>query len=113
MAFTVYLNGGPCNGTTKRLTNAQFKSQQTTCKGADYVYNSTQIIPGHRYVFDVLVPEGSGGGGAGVPGSAHAVKAWTDVRTTVNRRLPTTLRTIDKLNAGSLTKLAHRGRVKH
>ncbi len=111
MAFTVYLNGGPCNGTTKRLTNAQFKTQQTTCKGADYVYNNSQIIPGHRYVFDVLVPEGGGGGGGGAAGRTHATRAWADLQKQVNHGLPTALTKIGRLNRETANSLARRSRV--
>ena len=112
--YTVYLNGGPCDGREKTLTQAQFNTRLTTCGGATYTYNPDQVIPGHRYIFDLLTPEGgSGGGGGGGPTATHAHKGWNDIQRSVNTTLPSALHRVAKLNRAALRAIPRRRRVHH
>lgn len=110
--YRVYLNGGPCDGGVKTLTQRQFHSGSTTCKGATYVYNDSQVIPHQRYVFDYLVKETTGGGINPDNIAPQALPAWGDLRNQVNRTMPNALRKIGSLNRATSTKLAQRRRRK-
>lgn len=58
------------------------------------------------------IAPGGGGIGSG-PTAPHALKGWNDLRKTVNRGLPSMLRTVGKLNAETSRSLGRRRRVRH
>jgi len=55
---------------------------------------------------------GGGGGGGGGGGSSSTHKGWSDLRKTINHRLPGHVSASEKMTAAALRKLAHARRVR-
>lgn len=111
--YHVYLNGGPCNGTTRTLTRRQFAAGSLTCKGTTYIYNPDQVIAGHRYIFDAVPTQTGGGGGGGTRATGpQAYTGWEALRRSLNRELPAAVRAISRNQAAALRELGHRHRVR-
>ena len=66
----------------------------------------------HTYFNETGGAPGRGGGG-GTVRAPHALNAWADLRTTMNRGLPSMLRTVSKLNRQTSRQIARKRRVKH
>ena len=109
----VYLQGGPCNGRSVPDTEIQGGLVgYVVCQGADYI-NSGKRRPNGELIFTYSasgVPQPPSTSG---PTAPHALKGWNDLRKTVNRGLPTMLRTVGKLNAETSRSLGRRRRVRH
>lgn len=111
--YHVYLNGGPCDGTTRTLTQHQFDSGSLTCKGTTYIYNPDQVIKGHRYIFDAVpVQSGGGGGGSSSSTGPQAYSGWTALRRSLNRDLTSAVRQIRRNQSAAWRELAHRRTVR-
>jgi hypothetical protein len=114
--YTVRLIRGPCGGTTKTLTQAEFENGQTTCKGATYVYDGVTRPSGQLPHFTYRAgapppPPPVGGGSAGT--ASHAHKGWADIQKSVNRNLPTAISRAGAYNRAALRALASRRKVHH
>jgi hypothetical protein len=111
--YRVRLIGGPCGGTTKTLTQAEWESGETTCKGAVYVYDGITRPAGQlpHLTYRPGAPPPPPSGGAGY--APHTTKAWGELQKQVNRTMPSTLRTVSGLQAATSTALRRRRRVRH
>lgn len=110
----VYLSGGPCNGRT--VSTSQIKGGlvgYVLCQGHYYEANGKTRRNGDAIFADTGTtapqPPSPVSPDATAP---HSVKAWGDLRKQVNSSLPAATRKIERLNAGALSALRHRRRVK-
>lgn len=107
---TAYLEGGPCDGTSRKMTAEELRTGVITCKGA--TYDLTNAVHGTDDVFRYQAPETSGGTGSGTVKAARAHKGWTDLQHSVNQGWPAALRRSSKLNRAALRSLARTRKVK-
>jgi hypothetical protein len=112
--YRVRLIQGPCAGTTKRLSQAEWDAGETTCKGEVYVFDGVKRPSGQlpHFTFRPGVPAGptgDGGTGAGVAPQAH--QGWSGLRQSINQELPAALRRANRYQQAALRELAHRRRV--
>ena len=110
--YHVYLNGGPCDGSTRTLTQQQFNSGSLTCKGTTYLYNPDQVIAGHRYIFDAVPVQSGGTGGSSTSTAPQAHQGWNRLRQSINRNLPAALASVNRNQQAALRELGHRRKVR-
>ena len=111
--IVVYLYGGKCNGTDKTLTQAEFDSGKTTCKGQTYKHDKTDFpnfeLPVFRWV-------GSPPPNAPPPKTLKAPQAqrgWKDMQRSVNRKMPNALHQSQRLRKTALRQLSRARKVRH
>lgn len=81
---TVYLNGGPCNGTNKNLTQAQFNSHVTTCRSTVYKYDKALTEQSELPVFSSSDSYGKAANTSYALTAPHAHKGWTSLMHSLN-----------------------------
>jgi len=88
--YLARLVDGPCDGTTKKLTQAQFNTRQTTCSGQTYIYTGTYVRQSGWYLFEYQAGASTGSAGAyAVPPRTH--QGWNHLRHTLNTVMPTAI----------------------
>lgn len=110
MSVKVYLQDGPCQGTTKILTDAEFKSGQTKCGGATYVDTGGYIGRPPVHLFEYQ-DTGGGGGGGGYKVPARVHKAWGDLQRSFNHHMPSALKHSRQTVDAGLRTLGHARKV--
>ena len=107
---TAYLEGGPCDGTSRKMTAEELRTGVITCKGATYkLSNATH---GTDDVFKYKAPTPSGPPPSTTLSSAAMHKGWADLQHSVNKKLPAALSESKRLRADALRSL-HRARKVH
>jgi hypothetical protein len=112
----IYLSGGPCDGRTVSASQIQGGLVgYIACGGGYYVLDGGRTRPNGDTIFKYSGttqpgPPGGSPSGPGVAPQAH--QGWGGLRRSVNRELPTALRTISRYQQAALRELAHRRRVK-
>lgn len=108
----VYLNGGPCDGTEKTLTQKQFDSHTTTCQGTTYKYDAAAGKGFELPVFSSSDAFGGPSGGGGVLKAPHALSGWKALRRSVNKGMPEALHASQKARRAALRSLARARKVR-
>lgn len=101
-----YLEGGPCAGTTHKLTPAEADEGQLVCKGGLYTNPEQGQLHNGDVVFEYA------GDAPGTPASVNAPRAhkgWHELRRSMNTNWPHALRDSEKLTRAALRSL-HRAR---
>lgn len=110
---SIYLSGGPCNGRTVPASEIQGGLvAYIACGGGYYVNPGTGRRRRGDLIFTWAGTTKPGPPSGGEPTAAHSVKAWGDLRTQVNEKLPAMLHHVEQLRRGSLSRLARRHRVR-
>lgn len=112
MSQLVYLNGGPCNGTNKTLTDAEYATQETTCKGTVYRYDPQAGVGFELPVFSSADAYGQRGGGPATIHDPQTLGGWNAIRRSVNKHLPSTLRESQAAGQRARRSLAKARRVR-
>ena len=107
----VYLDGGPCDGTTKTLTAKQFATYTTTCKGERYTFDAGQTETQGKWVF--VAASGPAGGGSPSVKAPHAQKGWQDMQHSLSKNLPAALNQSRRFHAATLRTLGRTRKVRH
>lgn len=108
----VYLNGGPCDGTNKNLTQKQFNSHKTKCGGSTYTYDPTLTANFELPVFSTSADTGKAAGGASSLKAPQALKGWQALRKSVNKSMPSALRSSRKASTSALRSLSRARKVR-
>ena len=103
----VYLRGGPCNGTKRKLTPAENQSKKLTCGGATYVNPETGAQHNGFYIWQYQQQQQQTGG-QGFK-ATQALHGWKALRKAVNRKMPEALDYSQHVTAAALRTL-HRAR---
>lgn len=108
---TAYLEGGPCDGKTVKMTDAEYEFGFIACKGIEY-----QIVEPEKK-HDGAVIFKSTGESTGQPppqtlNSPHALSGWKAIQKSINKELPTTLHLARKVNAATLRTINRARKVK-
>ena len=106
--FPVYLDGGPCNGKIVHLTKAQLDTGKWTCGGKEYDFDPTLSATVNGFVYEA---GGATGGGSNIPATG-VHKGWSDLRRSLNHKMPTALAKSAKMDAAALRKLEHARKVR-
>ena len=112
MSVVVYLNGGPCNGTDKVLTDAEYASRETTCKSTLYKYDSAA---GKGFELPVFSSADTFGKPAPSPAGIKAPQAhggWASMRHAVNVSMVRTLKQSQANNDAAFRKLSKARKVR-
>lgn len=112
-ADTAYLQGGPCDGQTKKITAAESDSGSIACKGYLYLNANGKRRKNGDIIFKYSGrPVTSGGGSSGHPSqyAPNVYRSWGHLQHSVNRDTPTSLHRIYVLERGLAARLKHRGR---
>lgn len=110
--YTAWLEGGPCDGTQKKLTATQFQSGHTTCSGQTYIKTGAKLPGENVYVFAYQdnASTGSAGSSMVAPKTHHG---WNSLRQTFNHVMPSTLRKSQHATDAALRSLAKLPKVRH
>lgn len=115
-ADTAYLEGGPCAGTTHKITAAESDTGEIVCKGGLYKNPEKGQLHHGDIVFKYAGPaptSGSSGSGSNPAQYApHVYKAWSDLQRGTNRNVPSVLRRVEIAERRVLQRLAHRRRMR-
>jgi hypothetical protein len=109
---TAYLQGGPCDGRTRKLTQAETKSGSLTCGGDLYLFDGGKLRPNGDTIFKdagKAPPPGPIGTSLAAP---RAHKGWADMRRSVNHGWPAALRASDHQIRAALRSLGRAHKVK-
>jgi hypothetical protein len=104
-----YLKGGPCDGKTVDLTPAESDSASIYCKGAWYRNPGTGKRHNGALIFEFAGKPPGPGGPIKAP-KAHG--GWSDVRKSVNHRMPKSLRHSQRKTRAALRSLQRARRVR-
>lgn len=106
-----YFEGGPCNGLTVALTDAEYAAGDTSvCQGI--VYRRTDPPKLHS---GALIYKSTGKqqpGTATQPKAAHLHHGWADLRRSINHNMPAALRRSHKSLSAGLRHVERASRVK-
>lgn len=108
----VYLNGGPCDGTEKTLTQKQYDSHVTTCKNTVYKYDAAAGKGFELPVFSSSDSFGAPSGGGGVLSGPHALSGWKALRKSVNKAMPEALNASQHARQAALRSLGRARKVR-
>jgi len=108
----VYLKNGPCDGTVKSISDAEWNAGSTQCKGETYNFDGS-----HHTVAGVSLAEfafepghaPAPGGGSTAP---HAHHGWSDLRHSINRNMPGALSRSQRNTRAALTELGQARKVR-
>ena len=109
---TVYLNGGPCDGTDKNLTQSQYDSHVTTCKSTVYKYDAALT---KNFELPVFSSSDSAGVAAGTGGDLKAPRAhsgWAAIRHSLNVNMVHRIDGAEQLTLSALRSLSHSRKVR-
>jgi hypothetical protein len=110
-ADTAYLQGGPCDGRTRKLSVAESDSGSLICGGDLYLNDNGKRRPNGDIIFKDAGPAPSSGGGSDTT-APHAHKGWADLQRSVNHKLPAAMSSADKHARDALRSLAKASRVR-
>jgi hypothetical protein len=108
----VYLKDGPCAGTVKTITQAEWDAASTQCKGETYTFDgATHLVNGVRLAEFVFEPGHAPppGGGSTAP---HAHHGWADLRHSINHNMPGALSRSQRNTKAALTELGRARKVR-
>lgn len=106
---TVYLQGGPCNGATRKVPAGEVSSFPIICKGAEYLYDHGKKRPNGDFIFLYGGPTAGAGGGITASRAHHG---WADVRHSLNHVMPGALRASETRTRAALRSLSRARKVK-
>lgn len=108
-ADTAYLKGGPCHGTTRKITTAESDTGEIVCKGALYVNQGE-----HRHGDIVFNYVGKAPSAAPPPKlkAPQALRGWRDMQRSVNTHLPAALHTSKRAHRAALRELRRASKVR-
>lgn len=109
---TVYLNGGPCDGTNKSLTQKQYDSHVTTCKSTTYKYDKTLTQHSELPVFSSADSFGVTSTSSGNLKAARVHSGWADIRRSMNKHWPARIDSAERLTLSALRSLSHSRKVR-
>lgn len=112
MAVEIYLNGGPCDGTTKNLTQKQYDSKVTTCKNTVYKYDPAAGQGFELPVFSSSDTYGAPSGSGGILRGPHALSGWKALRRSVNKGMPEALNASQRSRRAALRSLSRARKVR-
>jgi hypothetical protein len=98
-----YLEGGPCDKKTVKLTPAESDSGELVCKDGLYKNPEQGELHDGSVVFKYA---GKYSQGVGVQRVPDSLRAWRDMRHAYNHKLPRDLHEADKLRRRTLQELA-------
>ena len=105
-----YLEGGPCDGRSRKLTGAEVNSGTLTCNGENY--NHTNNLHNGEVIFKFAAKPSGGGGGGGTVKAARAHNGWADLQRTVNRKWPKAISNSERVTRAALRSLNRTHKVK-
>lgn len=111
-ADTAYLQGGPCDGQTKKITSAESDSGTIACRGGEYLNDNGRQRPNGDIIFKYAGPAPKPGGPPPHVKAARAHHGWADLQGSVNRRWHPALNRSERLTRAALRSLARAHRVK-
>lgn len=103
-----YLQGGPCNGTTRTGFDEVNPPPSFTCKGNEYDYQPGHARPNGDLIYLYQGPVG--GGGSGVK-AARAHGGWGSLRTSLNKHMPAGIKSAERNTSAALRELRRASRV--
>lgn len=108
-ADTAYLEGGPCDGVTRKITAAESDSGTIDCKGGEYLNDNGKQRPNGDIIFKYNGPVASSGNAVK---AARAHGGWADLRHSLNHDWPRAMRAAERNQRAALRSLSHSRKVK-
>lgn len=113
MSVVILLKGGKCDGTEKTLTQKQFDTHATTCKGQTYKLDRIDYPGEELPVFQWAgIPQGGGPTAADTVASPHTHKGWHDLRRSLNTNWQDALKSSESNQRAALRSLSRARKVR-
>jgi hypothetical protein len=111
-ADTAYLEGGPCDGQTKKITVSESDSGTIICKGSEYLNDNGKKRPNGDIIFLFRAKVPTPPTTTTTISAPRAHGGWSDLQRSMNTKWPKSLNHSGRLTRASLRSLQRMHKVK-